>query len=479
MLIVNCPSIFDIPQMTIQPTLWQHQSDAIAMATYQPATMLHVEMGAGKSLITIETIRRLTPALVLIICPLVVISVWRRELTKWGLDDSYRCYFLQDGSSTQKAAEIKELGSRAIVVVNYEAQRSGTVLEQLRQYTWNMVVCDESQRIKNSETQTARGVYDIAQGSTTRLALSGTPTPSSPLDIHGQYRFLDETIFGADRDTFHQRYGVAEKAPGTREITYRRVKRDALPELRERYKRIAFRAGKEVLQGLPPATHQQIDVQLSDAGRQAYQDFERSQATRIDGQTWTASTIEIVLLRLQQITGGFVRNGDRSRQIDTAKRDALEYLLTTIASDESVVVFARFRDDLRAIAEAARNTGRPYGEVSGNRRDLTEHATMPSTPGLVLGVQIAAGGLGVDLTAASYGIYYSVDFVPGNYEQSLARLHRPGQQHPVHFYHFVATNTVDELIYRALESKQDAIFLFLNERNFNVKSTTAGRNPGT
>jgi SNF2 family DNA or RNA helicase len=75
----------------------------------------------------------------------------------------------------------------------------------------------------------------------------------------------------------------------------------------------------------------------------------------------------------------------------------------------------------------------------------------------VLGVQIQSGGVGVDLTRTRYCIYYGVGYSLGDYQQSLARVHRPGQTRPVVYNHLVATGTVDEGVYAALDSKRDAV----------------------
>ena len=75
----------------------------------------------------------------------------------------------------------------------------------------------------------------------------------------------------------------------------------------------------------------------------------------------------------------------------------------------------------------------------------------------VMGVQIQSGGVGIDLTRAHIAIYYSMGYSLGDYVQSLARLHRPGQDHPVAFFHLVASNTVDQQVYSALQSRQNVV----------------------
>ena len=81
----------------------------------------------------------------------------------------------------------------------------------------------------------------------------------------------------------------------------------------------------------------------------------------------------------------------------------------------------------------------------------------------VILVQIQAGNAGIDLTRAAICVYYSLDWSLGNYEQSLGRIHRPGQERSVAYYHLLALDTVDNDLYNALEDKQEAVG-FVTER---------------
>jgi SNF2 family DNA or RNA helicase len=100
-------------------------------------------------------------------------------------------------------------------------------------------------------------------------------------------------------------------------------------------------------------------------------------------------------------------------------------------------------------------------ELSGRRDDLAawQEAERPG----VLAVQIQAGGLGVDLTRARYSIFYSLSFSLGEYQQALARIHRPGQTRPVAHIHLVARETVDEKIMGALERRAEVVTFVLDE----------------
>jgi SNF2 family DNA or RNA helicase len=167
----------------------------------------------------------------------------------------------------------------------------------------------------------------------------------------------------------------------------------------------------------------------------------------------------VQLLRLQQITGGAVRteNGTDLR-VDDAKRGALAELVEDIGN-EPVVVFCRFRADLDQVAEVAAAAGIHYGELSGRRNDLDGNrlpAEVAGRPGL-WGVQIQAGGSGIDLTGSAACVYWSLGFSLGEYEQSRARTLRPGQTRTVRYWHLIAEDTVDETVYHALRNRAEVV----------------------
>jgi SNF2 family DNA or RNA helicase len=107
------------------------------------------------------------------------------------------------------------------------------------------------------------------------------------------------------------------------------------------------------------------------------------------------------------------------------------------------------------VAEACTRSGHKAYWLDGAHNELKEW--QESTEGGVLIVQIQAGAEGIDLTKASRGVYYSLPYSLALYEQSLARLYRPGQTKDVQFTYLLAEDTIDESIYTCLQNKKDLI----------------------
>jgi SNF2 family DNA or RNA helicase len=327
-----------------------------------------------------------------------------------------------------------------------------------------LVICDESHRIKKPSGKASVFCGRLRTRSRYRLALTGTPMPHSPLDIYGQFRFLDNRILGNSYHAFKQRFAVMGGFQQKQVVAYRN-----LEELEALMRTITFRVGKDVLD-LPPETHVTYHCDLTPDGARAYKALEKDFVAEVKEGLITAANAMVKLLRLQQITGGTVKtDDDRFVQIDQSKQSLLADTLEDIGTDradgfeasgEPVVVFCRFHSDLDAVHAAAASLGFTSMELSGRRDDLKEWQAGKAQ---VLAVQISAGGVGVDLTRARYNIYYSLSYSLGEYDQSLSRVHRPGQTRPVTHIHLVARGTVDEKVIRALEARAEVIESILNQ----------------
>jgi SNF2 family DNA or RNA helicase len=410
-------------------------------------------MGTGKSKVAIDLLAAWQCSRVLVLCPVSVRNVWRREFRKWS-KDQWPVVVLETGTVTKKKETAKTIWDdvkQMILVINYESAWRDPLGTWILCQDWDCVILDESHRVKAHNTAISRFVMRLASRAKRRLCLTGTPMPHSPLDVFGQYRFLDWRLFGKRWVAFRASYAKRDNPSIPQQITGFQN----LDRLQERFGRLAFQVGPEVMD-LPPVTHDTRTFQLTGMAARIYRDLERDFLAEVEGGIVTAANVLVKTLRLRQVVSGFVQADDTETL--TEVHDGKAVLLADLLEDlgQPCVVFAEFRYDLKMIRKTAEKLGLAYGEVSGRANDLTDDATIP--PGIdVLGVQYQSGGLGVDLSAVQYGIYFSPTWSLGNYEQSLARIHRPGQTGHVHYYHLVAENTVDELVYKSLEKKRNII----------------------
>ena len=466
----------DLPDVPTSTTAWNHQRQAYHFAVGQPAAMLAMDMGTGKSLTAIGLMEGWDAKLAVIVCPTSVVNVWPREFRKHAARP-WRVVAPRKGSIAQRTAEMKAAVDSATpahpvaVVINYEAAWRQPFADWALTVPWDVAVCDESHRIKSPGGKQSLWCQRLGHKAKRKLALTGTPLAHGPLDIYAQFRFLDEGIFGTSHNRFKTRYAVMGGYEGYEIIGYQRQ-----DELAERMSRLAYQCKAEDVLDLPGERDQTRTVTLGPKARKAYDDLWDDYVAEVEGGEVVATNALVQLLRVQQVTSGHLPVQDdpddeatkRIVTVGTEKRDLLEDYLKDLPVPEDadgrpvhggdpVVVFARFTHDLAAIRDVAAKLGRTYGEISGRSKDaLAGDATMAA--GLdVVGVQISSGGVGIDLTRARYGVYYSLGFSLTDYLQSRARLHRPGQERSVLYTHLVAENTIDEIVYTALAARQDVI----------------------
>lgn len=481
------PDDHPLSEMLLNPGIipFKHQIRTYNYGINSPVVAIMHEQGAGKTITAIaimayrakyDGVKR-----ILIVCPVSVIPVWEAEIKKCM---AIPCEItVLQGSGEKKAGQVKRLpaASLRIIVANYESLWRDPLDEAIRGWKPQMVVADESQRIKDHTANQSRMMHDLGRIAKYKLTLSGTPIMNSPLDLWSQYRFLSPETFGGSFYSFKTQYAIqSEMAIGDRHIKtvvgYRN-----LDDFVKKAHSIASRVTKAQCLDLPETTDQILFCELEPKARRAYRELQREMATEIgEGKLILAQHIVTRLLRLSQITGGFVNTIDSEDNkellnVSNAKLNLLgETLDDLLDAGKKVVVFARFRGEIGAINEMLtkklrrKNSDEPgfrliWGDTKmadrgGYVRDFQENPDVR-----VFIAQIATAGLGITLTAADTAIFYSLDYSYANHEQAKARIHRIGQRNACTYLYLLARDTIDDDVLAALQEKQDVARLVVDE----------------
>lgn len=424
------------------------------------------EMGCGKTLTTIAVAGALYNLgkidRVLVVAPTSVCSVWPHDLNQFATFPWEARVLLGDKKKRIKALnELENWPFKAlrIAVINYESTHREGIFEALAAYRPDLIVCDESQRIKNPSAAQSKALHKLGDAAPFRMILSGTPVQNNAVDLYSQYRFLDPAVYGANFYAFKNRYCIMGGYGQHQIVGYRNM-----DELVEKEHSVAYRVTKEECLDLPQQTFINRYVQFTDAEQAIYEQLRKSSFLELEtGENVTATTILTMYLRLMQLTGGFLTADEstRPKQVNTAKLDALADIVDDYVVDagKKLVIFARFRAEIAAIENLLRlrkiQYGSIYGDVPMEERGkiVEDFQTNPDTKVFV--AQIQTAGLGITLHAASTAVFYSYDYNYANYAQALARIHRIGQRLPVTYIHLVVDGSIDEKILAALENKED------------------------
>ena len=457
----------DFEHMPVRAHPYRHQVEAYCFACdlfglngypkTSPGAALLMEMGCGKTLTTIGIMGALAKAgkvrRVVVAAPLSIVTVWRAELAQFAAFD-YEAHILS-GSTAQKMQTLRSLSgdSLQIVIVNYES--AWRLEEQLLAFDADLIVADEGHKLKTHNTKQSKAMHHLGAKARYRLLLTGTVITNKAIDVFSQYKFLNPAIFGTSFYAFRNRYfnmvGYGNHIP--------MLKRSMEPDLMDRLHAIAYRTTKAECLDLPDTTDVIRSVALEPTAQRVYQDLVRDSYAELSKGEVTATNVLTRLLRLSQLTGGFIGDDSGSvSTVSTAKLEALSDILDEAASEEQkIVVIARFVAELRAIEKLLEKKKLRYSLIMGGVKDQDEQVrAFQQEPEVRVFVgQIATAGLGITLTAASTMVFYSLDYSMSNFEQTKARIHRVGQKQNCTYLYLTAMGTVDEKVLKALCNKAD------------------------
>jgi len=444
--------------------LWKHQEEAIAWAGGRRDAILHLGMGCGKTRIAIEVIREEQAAgrgrLVMVCCPKAVIPAWVKQFSLWM--PLQRLLVLDKGTAAQKGAQILAATSDTrplVVIANYE---SWWRIKAADKVAWDAFVFDECHRLKAPSGAQSKWAAKQTKRcpKAKRLALSGTLLAQTILDAYGIYRAVESPecpTFGTSYTLFKATFAITNPHLPGMVIGWRNQK-----QFSEKVAATTFHRRSEDVLDLPPILHTEVPVELTAKEAGVYRQLEKDFCAEIEaGKFVTPANAMVSLLRMLQSCQGYVRIDDEAaaRRIDEhpSKLAAFAEILEDIG-DESLVTFCRFRSDIDCAIEACRKHGRTYSELSGRINSLAEWQSGKTQ---VLVAQIQSGGIGIDLTRASLGCFYSMTHSLSEWLQAIARLHRPGQTRHTRFFSLVSTlqgkKTADGRVYEALSNRREVI----------------------
>jgi len=449
--------------------MWSHQQEGVDYAENRRSCIFHVGMGGGKTRTALEALKKAGHKKVLVCCPKAVIEAWEKQAGLWAKE--YDVLLLNKGTAKKKAEMLKSaLGVHKglIVVINYESAWRCDLIEKT---PWDCLVYDEVHRLKSPSGKASRWAARMGKKNpeTQRYGLSGTLLPNTILDAYGVYRAMESPecqTFGNSNTLFRRRYAIENPHVPGMVIDYANTE-----DFSKRIAETTFYRKSEDILDLPPIMHQEVIVPMTPAEARLYKEIESDCCAVLEEGQVTPQNVLVQLIRLLEVCGGYIHyDGEKNAsEISSpcSKVNAISDLLLDLPKDEPVVVFCRFRAELAGIKKACEKMGRTTSELSGSMNQLADWQAGKTS---VLVANTQSGGIGVDLTRAAYGVFYSLGHSLADYLQAIARLHRPGQEKRTHFYSLVSQagekNTVDHAVYDALRNKRKVIDDIIERRFF-------------
>ncbi|MGA1823991.1 MAG: DEAD/DEAH box helicase [bacterium] len=418
------------------------------------------DMGLGKTLQAIAILASVYPdqkKSSLIVMPRSLLFNWENEIKKFKPELSYYTYH-----GTNR--DLKQAKKKNCILTTYAMVRND--IKELKEEKFYFIILDESQNIKNLNSQISKAVMLL--NAHHRLSLSGTPIENNLGELYALFRFLNPSMFGSVED-FNRNYAIPIQKENDK---------DALYELRKKiYPFILRRLKKDVLKDLPEKVEQTLFVDMSAKQKIFYEQrrlfYYQTVTSQIAQHGIRKSQFFILqaLSELRQIAS--IPESKSGNKIISPKREVLmENIFDVIANGHKVLVFANFLNALDCIAEDLEKSGIEYLLMTGASRDrkmLVEKFQHDEAYKVFL-MTLKTGGIGLNLTAADYIFIFDPWWNKAAENQAMDRTHRIGQDKTVFSYKLITRETIEEKILALQKLKSDLFNSLILSDGASIKS---------
>ncbi len=433
--------------------LLPYQLDGIAFAAGAGRAILADDMGLGKTIQGIGTAELLARwaeiSRVLIVCPASLKSQWRAEIAQF----SGRTTQIVMGNGQERIEQYQS--DTFFTICNYEQVLRD--LSAIENVSWDLIILDEGQRIKNYESKTSNVIRQLA--SPFRLVLSGTPLENRLGELFTVARFVDDDLLGPAYRFFHNHHVVDERG---KTLAYRN-----LDTLRETMQPILLRRTRsEVARQLPARTDQVIRCEATAEQLEIHDNALRTVA-QISAKKFMTEMDRLLLqkcLLMARMACDSTYLCDQEAAEYSSKLERITEVLTELIADPTrkIVLFSEWRRMLDRIESRLDDLDcdsvRLDGSVPQKKRAAIV-ARFQNDPTCRVISMTNAGSTGLNLQSANTVVNVDLPWNPAVLEQRIARAYRMGQKQPVHVYKFVTTNstypTIEEGLLTTLAAKQD------------------------
>ncbi len=431
-----------------------YQQYCIDSIIYNKAIGLFLDMGLGKTVITLTAIHdlkfnRWEIAKPLIIAPKKVAeATWTAEASKWEHLKKMRIIRVL-GSPTQRVKSLATPGD--VYVINRE--NTQWLVNYFRNdWPFDMVVLDESSSFKNGSSKRFKSMRLVRSRIKKMVELTGTPASNGLEDLWAQVYLLDGGArLGATMGAYRDKYFIPGRRNRTTIFDYK-PKDGSFDLIQKAISDICISMKASDYLTLPKMLVNNIPVMLDSKAKKAYSQLEMDLLLQVDDNTITAGSAAVLTGKLLQLCNGAIYDEDKNTiEVHDCKIEAFMELLEQLNGQHALVLY-NFQHDRQRLLKALTKTNLRF-RVYSKEQDQTdwnngEIDVLLAHPGSCgYGLNIQHGGHHV--------IWFGLTWSYEQYEQANKRLYRQGQEHPVVIHHLLVQGGMDETVMEALESKGD------------------------
>ncbi len=419
--------------------------------------LLADEMGLGKTLQTISFLQIKNINKAIIVVPKALLYNWEKEFEKFAPEMNI---VVVSGDKEERKKLIQNHDNNQIIITSYSS-----VVNDYKLYeniSFEVVIIDEAQYIKNPTTKTARSIKTLKGNFF--IALTGTPVQNHILELWSIFDFLLPGYY-TDLNSFKKKYNFE-----TNKKSIDLLKETSAPFILRRYK-------KDVLKELPQKIETNIVCEMEDKQKVIYKTYANKVQDEVQGyvnnKNYLNKNMEILsaITRLRQLSIS-PKLVDKNYLEDSGKVEVfLELVNQIIENEEKVLVFSQYTSLLEILKEKLKDNDINYYYLDGNTKPKdrlisVERFNKNTVP--VFLISLKAGGVGLNLTSASNVIIMDPWWNPTVEDQAIDRSHRIGQENKVQVYRLISKDTIEEKMGIIKKSKEQLIQDVLESNTPNI-----------
>lgn len=416
------------------------------------------DMGLGKTLQAIALLSNLheeKKKKSMVIMPKSLIYNWENEIKKFAPKLKVGVYYgiNRDFSSLKKVD---------VILTTYGTIRND--IENLLENKFDLLILDESQNIKNINSQTTKAV--LLLNAKKRVALSGTPIENNLLELYSLFRFLNPEMFGSVQRFTNSYILPIQKYSDT--STIEELKKKIYPFLLRRVK-------KEVLEDLPDKIEKLVYVDMNDEHRRFYEERRRYYYSLLEKNTSNQGNFDkfFVLQAINELRHIVSSPELETKKIISSKKEVLiENVIEAIENNHKVLVFVNYLSSIESICDSLKENKIKYLKMTGqtkDRQNLVDKFQNDSRYKVFV-MTLKTGGVGLNLVSADTIFIYDPWWNTTVENQAIDRAYRLGQDKTVFAYKMIMRNTIEEKILKLQEIKNKLLDDLISEDNLSTKN---------
>lgn len=429
-----------------------YQEYAIRYIETHPISALLIDMGLGKTSITLTAISNMLfdsfeVCKVLVIAPLrVAKNTWTDEIKKWEHLNSLS-YSLIIGNESERLSALSKKAD--IYIVNRE-NIDWLVNKSGYKFDFDMVVIDELSSFKNHQSKRFKSLMKVRPLVKRIVGLTGTPSSNGLMDLFAEFKILDMgKRLGYFIGQYRNTYFKPDKMNGPIVYSYKPLP-NAENAIYEKISDITVSMKANEYLKMPELLTSNYVVELSNSEKKQYDEMKKSSVLEITDGEITASNAASLSNKLSQMSNGAIYDDKQNIiEIHSRKLDVLEDIIESMNGKPLLMAYW-YKHDFERIAKRLESLHIPFSKLDTdtsierwNKGEIPVALIHPASAGH--GLNLQSGGS----TLVWFGLTWSLEL----YQQTNARLYRQGQKNTVVIQHIIAKGTIDEQILKALQRK--------------------------